>query len=274
MIRSRLNERLPESLKVGYVTLRLRFSPSFDRTRRLVQQHDEFFHRLFTSGAILLFALMVLMAFSLLARISLIPETGITTLAGSLWGVTPIGFSLTGLLIILTSIVAIIVPHEFGHVIASFVYGAEVEQVGIILLFGFLPVMAYVKNSRDNNGENPHAQLRIAAGGITMQGLLGLVLLPLVILLFGGIPTSGAVAGASYGVAAQLVTVMFYLNIEIAFLNAIPISLLDGGSAYRSLSRIVDQHITQTLEETGVYANMMMAKRAALIFGFAAVFIS
>lgn len=264
-MRSQLNNRLPKSVKVGYITVRIRFSPSFTRTRRLVRQHQDFLHRLFTAGSGMLFFLMGLMGLTLLTQFGLLPATDFTTLAGTIWGVSPVQFSLAGVLILLGAVMVIIIPHEMGHVIASFVYGAEVEQVGIILLFGFLPVIAYVRNSEEYREQRPHAQLRVSAGGITMQMLLALLLLPPVLFVFGGIPTPETVSTFSYTTATLFITVLFYLNIELAFLNAIPFDILDGGSAYNALASITDEYVTGTPAATSIYRGFMTVKNAALL---------
>jgi len=68
---------------------------------------------------------------------------------------------------ILFALVVTMFVHEFGHAVVGESHGFEVEDWGIILLFGFIPFGAFVRSDVDRVAEAPvRDRLRYYSGGV------------------------------------------------------------------------------------------------------------
>jgi Zn-dependent protease len=141
--------------------------------------------------------------------------------------------------LIIGSIIAALVIHEFAHAVAARTYGVSIKESGVILLFYFFPAGAYVLPGDDFDDANTIDATRILSAGI----LANLVLVAGSILYFSFGDTSIATAYMYYfGILPnvpmtavelswldKVVWWTLFMNVNLALTNALPIYGLDGG---------------------------------------------
>lgn len=131
--------------------------------------------------------------------------------------------------------------HELGHAIASLNEGIDVEELGLVFFFG-VPLGAYVKPSPELDDLPLVPFARVLSAGvmnnfaISVLCYLYFVFHPLGVgtvfaSYFGQILGLGldVPAVSSLGAATKLMFWMFFLNINLAITNALPVAILDGG---------------------------------------------
>jgi Zn-dependent protease len=149
--------------------------------------------------------------------------------------------------VVLGLLVATVV-HEGGHAISLRVDDLPIDELGVALLFGVLPLAAYVKPAEAVDDAPARARLRLFAAGVannvavTLLVLLGFLVVGLgtivdaYLVYFGWLytvaapPTAADVAGL--GVAVNTLFWVGFLNANLALFNALPIWPLDGGKVF------------------------------------------
>lgn len=150
--------------------------------------------------------------------------------------------------VVLGLLVATVV-HEAGHAISLRVDGLEIDELGVALLFGVVPLAAYVKPTEAVDYAHASVRLRLFAAGVannvavTLLALLGFLVVGLdavadaYLVYFGWLYTTAAPPTAadvaSLGVAVNALFWVGFLNANLALFNALPIWPLDGGKVFR-----------------------------------------
>jgi membrane-associated protease RseP (regulator of RpoE activity) len=145
--------------------------------------------------------------------------------------------------------------HELGHAVACRREGVRVEEWGVALLLGVIPVAGYVLPDEDGiERASVRTRLRVFSVGVFNNVLvaavaLGALLTPLTAdpvavyveyfgwALTGATPPSAA-SIAALGPVSNLLFWTAFLSANVALINALPIGILDGG---RVLKLLVDR---------------------------------
>lgn len=129
--------------------------------------------------------------------------------------------------------------HETAHAILAYREGYTVNEWGVVLLLGVIPVGAYVKIPFDQLNDGPAmASLRTLGAGVLSNHILFLVTLAAAAI--AGIPLmDGAqyymqiLPNVTYSGDITLITSLVFwtafLNVNLAAINSLPIYGLDGG---------------------------------------------
>jgi membrane-associated protease RseP (regulator of RpoE activity) len=147
--------------------------------------------------------------------------------------------------------------HEGGHALACRAADITIDEWGLALLAGIVPLAGYVLPTEELDSAVIRTQLRVFAIGVfhnllVTAGALGILLTPLTaspraafVEYFGWAvlgtapPTAGSVA--ALGVLTNLCFWLAFLNANFAILNAMPVAVLDGGRVLSlSLERLND----------------------------------
>lgn len=146
------------------------------------------------------------------------------------------------------------VIHELGHAIACRREGIRIEEWGVVLLFGIVPVAGYVLPDEDQlDGAPDRTRMRVFSAGVFDNAILAAVTGVALLLPFtaapqtaymtyfgwaitgGAPPTAGAIA--SLGVVSNLLFWTAFLSANVALMNALPVGILDGGRVFDLVSR-------------------------------------
>lgn len=135
--------------------------------------------------------------------------------------------------------------HEFAHAIMGFRENYTVNEWGMILLFGFIPIGAYVDIPSDEikNGYI-WSSIRILSAGILANYILIIVMTLFVIILdislingfmyyFGILPNVPSIESITF--IESFSFWILFLNINLVIVNSLPIYGIDGGSIYEIL---------------------------------------
>jgi len=170
--------------------------------------------------------------------------------------------------VVLALLVATVV-HEGGHALACRAAGVDIEEWGIALLLGFIPLAGYVLPADELDDASLRARLRVYAVGVFHNLLVtavtvGVLLLPVTatpraafVEYFGWAvvgqapPTAATVA--QLGVLTNTAFWLALLNVNFGLLNALPVSVLDGGRV-----------LSLTLQRGGELAGYPVSERARL----------
>lgn len=150
--------------------------------------------------------------------------------------------------------------HEFAHGLLGFREGYTVNEWGIILLLGIIPIGAYVDIPMEEIEEGKlWSSLRILSAGILANYIACIIMIVIVMLLNISL-TNGFLY--YFGILPQIPTVesitfiesfsfwMVFINFNLAFVNSLPIYALDGGS----IAEIsYDKYISTISTKTFVY---------------------
>ncbi|WP_241430177.1 site-2 protease family protein [Halovivax asiaticus] len=145
-------------------------------------------------------------------------------------------------------IVALVVAtgvHEFGHAIACRREAIPVRESGIALLFGVIPLAAYVLPGEALDDAPRRSKLRVFAAGVANNVLVAVLALAALFAPVTGSPTDAfmqyfgwAVSGgapptagsiAALGAGTNLAFWTALLSANVGLMNALPVSILDGG---------------------------------------------
>ncbi|MFC4407046.1 site-2 protease family protein [Haloarchaeobius iranensis] len=247
------NERLPESLKVGFLTLyafTTRGEPLVDRVAERGpwrRWHD------LGVGVLVACGLGAVGAVGWVAVVALTTDVESTAAndpnnmvaipgVNEFMPLAAAGYVVLGLL------VATLV-HEGGHAISLRVDDLPIDEMGVALLFGVLPLAAYVKPTAAVEDAPARARLRLFAAGVannvavTLLVLLGFVvvgpdtIVDAYLVYFGWLYTPAAPPTAAdvatLGVVGNTLFWVGFLNANLALFNALPIWPLDGGKVFR-----------------------------------------
>lgn len=150
--------------------------------------------------------------------------------------------------VVLGLLVATVV-HEGGHAISLRVDDLPIDELGVALLFGVVPLAAYVKPTEAVDDAPARARLRLFAAGVannvavTVLVVLGFLVVGLdtvadaYLVYFGWLYTAAAPPTAtdvaSLGVVVNTLFWVGFMNANLALFNALPIWPLDGGKVFR-----------------------------------------
>lgn len=134
--------------------------------------------------------------------------------------------------------------HELAHAVAMFAEDVEVKELGVATLL-IIPIAAYVMPVDDDFEELPsRSQARILSAGVTANIGVAVLISILFLFPFTGSPITAffayfsSVFGTGVDVAVPissisvLTNVLFwtwFFNINLAFVNVLPVHTLDGG---------------------------------------------
>lgn len=135
--------------------------------------------------------------------------------------------------------------HEFGHAIAAYDEDLEVTEMGLILFFG-LPLGAYVKPTEELHSAPTGAFTRVMAAGIMNNVALTVVGYGLLaassatmetayLAYFG--PLLGVTTDATLSQFAAFGFWLFFINLNLVLVNALPIPGLDGGHIFKRFAQ-------------------------------------
>jgi len=255
VVEDRTNARLPPSLKIGLGVL---YWFSTRTSKRFDAVADQPAVRRWSDLAILtLFvlqvgtlALVTVAAGNALGREPTALNDPVNTIA--IPGVNEFMPLASTPYVVLALVVATVV-HEGGHALACRAEGVPVEEWGVALLFGVVPLAGYVLPDDELDDAGTRTRMRVFAVGVlhnlVVTVLAGAVLISSLtaspteafLTYFGWAATGGqAPTAASVTALGPLTNACFWLvllNANVGLLNALPIGPLDGG---RVLSEAID----------------------------------
>ncbi|WP_435175158.1 site-2 protease family protein [Halorussus sp. AFM4] len=247
-VEARLNRALPGPVKVGFLTLYL-FSTATPERLDAAADHRAW-DRWTDAGVAALLALqvggMALLAVAAwraatLTRATALNDPANTVAVPGLNDFMPVAAAPY----VVAGLVVATVVHEAGHAAACRRADVEIEEWGVALLLGVLPVAAYVLPAAAIDRAPVRAKMRLYAVGVfhnlvVAVAALAVLFSPLAAgpreaymtyfgwALVGGAPPTAATVGA-LGVATNLCFWLALLNANFALLNALPVSIFDGG---------------------------------------------
>ena len=247
---ARLNEALPGPLKVGFLTLYLFSTTTADRLDAAASHPA--WDRWTDAGVVALFALQVGgMALISFAARSALGRTRATALNDPVNAVAVPGLNdfmpLAAAPYVVVGLVVATVVHEVGHAVACLRADVEVEEWGVALLLGVVPLAAYVLPDEAIDDAPVRDRLRMYAVGVFHNLLVAIAALAVLYsplaaspgeayltyfgwALVGGTPPTAATVGA-LGALTNCCFWLALLNANFAVLNALPVSAFDGGRA-------------------------------------------
>lgn len=260
-VRAAINDRLPSWLEVGRVTVGVKTTDT-DRIMDRVRPFWPSSAHVYSLGVVstILLGLLMLALFAGMSYVVLSGKVEPNTrmhdpvnwiLAPGLNDFLPL--AATGFILAAVAVAATV--HEISHAVAAEQEGVEPNEFGVMLLFGVIPLGAYVTiGSEDDDMADvfkrlPYrAQMRVFAAGILANlvvTLLGLAAFAVVGASFGAVthayygppgdftPATNA-AVASVGLLANFLFWLVFLNLNLALVNALPVYGLDGGHIFRA----------------------------------------
>lgn len=244
----RANEALPNHAKVGFLTLYLFSTADSDRLDAVADRPG--WDRWTDAAIVALLALQIGgMALISAAAWRAVRQTEATALNDPANAVAVPGVNefmpVAAAPYVVAALVVATVVHEGGHAVACRRANVGVEEWGLALLFGVLPVAAYVLPSEAIETASVRTKMRMYAVGVfhnlAVVAVAGAILAssptasPLDAYmtyfgwaLTGGSPPTAATVGA-LGVLTNLSFWLALLNANFALLNALPVSIFDGG---------------------------------------------
>lgn len=277
----RANEALPNHARVGFLTLYLFSTADSDRLDAVADRPG--WDR-WTDAAI--GALLVLqiggMALISAAAWRAVRQTEATALNDPANAVAVPGVNdfmpVAAAPYVVAALVVATVVHEGGHAVACRRANVGVEEWGLALLFGVLPVAAYVLPSEAIETASVRTKMRMYAVGVfhnlAVVAVAGAILAsPLTAspldaymtyfgwALTGGSPPTVAAVGA-LGALTNCCFWLALLNANFALLNALPVSIFDGG-------RVLALVLRDSFERLGLPASP--AVESAVVNGASAV---
>ncbi|WP_262174898.1 site-2 protease family protein [Haloarcula laminariae] len=176
--------------------------------------------------------------------------------------------------IVLGLVVATVV-HEGGHALACRAEGVPVEEWGVALLGGVVPLAGYVLPDDALDEAGARTRMRVFAVGVqhnlVVTVLAGAVLLSSLtaspaeafLTYFGWAATGGAApTAAAVAALGPLTNACFWLvllNANVGLLNALPIGPLDGGRVLAESIDAAGDRVPPWLKRTAMYATSGIA---------------
>ena len=259
-IETGVNERLPGPLKIGALTLYWYSTRSSIHLDRLADRPG---WRRWNDAAVATLAAVQVAAIALIAvaAIQALGQQRATALNDPVNTVAIPGLNafmpLSATPYIVLALVVATVVHEGGHAVACRAADVSVEEWGVALLFGIVPLAGYVLPGEDLDAASLRAQLRVYSIGV-FHNLWAAVLALAVLLLpvtaaprtafvayfgwavVGGTPPTAATV-TQLGVLTHTAFWLALLNANFGLLNALPISALDGGRVLSLLLTHLDR---------------------------------
>ncbi len=247
-VESAVNDRLPDPLKLGFCTL-------YVHSTRDVAPFDRIAgHRWWTrwtdlSVGVLLALQVTGVAVVAVAAVRALGQTHATALNDPVNTVAVPGLNafmpLASTPYVVAALVVATVVHEAGHAVACRAEDLPVAEYGVALLLGVVPLAGYVLPGDELDDAPVRSRMRVYAVGVFHNLLVaaaafGLLLTPLTaspteafVAYFGWAAVGGsaptAATVASLGVLTNLAFWLALLNVNFGLLNALPVSVLDGG---------------------------------------------
>lgn len=243
-----VNGRLPGPLKVGFLTLYV-YSTRQSAPVERVAAHRWWRRWTDLSIGVLLALQAVGLAVVALAAVQALGQTGTTALNDPANTVAIPGFNdfmpLASTPYVVAGLVVATVVHEAGHAIACRAEDLPVEEWGVALLLGVVPLAGYVLPGDELDDAPIQSRMRVYAVGAFHNLLVAIAAYAVLLSPLTATPTEAFVAyfgwaavGGSAPTAATvaglgaLTNVAFWLallNVNFGLLNALPVSVLDGG---------------------------------------------
>lgn len=154
---------------------------------------------------------------------------------------------------VIAALVVATAVHEVAHAVAFRRAGVRLQEWGVVLLAGVVPIAGYALPGEEIEFAPARSRTRIYSAGVLANLVLAVVsfaglLLPSTAspvaayltyfgwgLTGGAPPTASAVA--SLGVVSNLLFWSAFLNVNLAVTNALPIGILDGGRVLKVVLR-------------------------------------
>ncbi|OIB55555.1 site-2 protease family protein [Natrialba sp. SSL1] len=255
-LEERINERLPRQVKIGAGVLYLHRSGGSERLDALAERpgwdrwHD-------CSIGLLLACQVAVLGLVLTGAWLALQQSAPTALNAPVNTIAIPGTNafmpLAAAPSVIAALVIATVAHEFGHAIACRREEIPLQETGIALLFGVVPLAAYVLPGEKLDTASRRSRLRVFAAGVANNLVVAAVALAVLLapatgtamdaymLYFGWAVTGGVPPTAESIAALGLVTNLAFwtalLSANFGLLNALPVTLLDGG---RVLSLVLE----------------------------------
>ena len=262
--RDAVNGRLPPGLRVGVVTLYWYSTRSSEWLDRLAARPS---WRRWTdlSVVVLLVVQVAGLLFVGFAAVQALGQESATALNDPANTVAIPGVNafmpLASAPYVVAALLVATVVHEGGHAVACRAARVPVREWGLALLFGVVPLAGYVMPGEELDAASLRDRLRVYAIGVFHNLLVAGVALAV---LFSGLTATPRAAFVEYfgwtvvgeapptaatvadlGVLTNLAFWLALLNANFGLLNALPVSVLDGG-------RVLSLTIERLSDVTGV----------------------
>ena len=259
MVLDRVNERLPSGVRLGYGTLYLYLEGRPSAVERIASwRHIDHWHDLGIVSFVLSMGLALVTLLAVGANmIRAQPEPTPAQEPVNLLAIPGVNdfLPLSAAVYIVIALLIGAIAHEFAHAVAMRAEDVRIEEFGIGCLF-LVPMAAYVKPD-DEAFENAsvRSRTRILAAGAYANLWVFLVTSLLFFFPWVGSPIDafvvyfGAIYGqpfptaetvASLGVATNLLFWTWFFNLNLAFVNVLPVAFLDGGRVVGMVGELVD----------------------------------
>lgn len=271
MIREKLNSITPDYVTIGFGTAYIHTDRGLQYMDRLAQwKHitrvTDFGVFLFIPSMIVAFATLIAISISVVQSP---PEPTAAQDPVNLLAIPGVNefLPLEATLYILLALFIAAGAHELAHGVAMRAENVTVDEVGIVLLLG-IPIAAYVMPDDDEFEQTwVRGKARILSAGI-FANLLVFAITTLLFLLpgtgspidafmayFGGVlgedlPTVSDVE--SLGIITNALFWTWFFNINLAFVNVLPVVTLDGSRVAALVTDYISVPIPESLQEHAV----------------------
>lgn len=266
MIREKLNNALPSSVTIGYVTIYIHTDRGLKYLDSLAEW--EYIDRFHDVG-VLTFILSMIASLGILASIVVSvlqapPEPTAAQEPVNLLAIPGVNdfLPLSATVYLLIALFIAAAAHEVAHGIAMRAEDVTVEEVGVALLVVF-PIAAYVMpEDEEFTSVTTRGKARILCAGV-FANLLVFVITSLLFLLPGtGSPIDafmtyfGAALGgelpqpgdvAALGAITNTLFWTWFFNLNLAFVNVLPVIFLDGGRVAGLLGELIELPVTESI---------------------------
>lgn len=243
-----VNDRLPPGVRVGALTLYWYSTRTSARVDRVARRP---LWRRWTDLAVVVLLACQVAAIAVvgLAAVQAVGQERATALNDPANTVAVPGLNafmpLASTPYVVAALLVATVVHEGGHALACRAAAVDIREWGLALLFGVVPLAGYVLPTDELDAAPLRARLRVYAVGVFHNLLVtavaaGLLWSPVTAtpraafveyfgwaVVGGGPPTAATVA--RLGTLTNLAFWLTLLNANFGLLNALPVSVLDGG---------------------------------------------
>lgn len=266
MIRDRLSAVLPEQVRVGFGTLYIHTDRGIDYIDRVSEWRytDEV-----SDFGVLTFILtsilsVVVLAFTAVTTVQSTPEPGPAQDPVNLLAIPGVNdfLPVAATAYIILALVIATGAHELAHGITMRAADVTIEEVGIATIL-VIPMAAYVlPDEEEFDNASVRSRARILSAGV-FANLIVFAVTSLLFLLPGsgspivaysayfGAVFNGSIPAAetvsSLGVVTNVLFWTWFFNVNLAFVNALPVMLLDGGRVAGLLSEVLPEKMGQSV---------------------------
>lgn len=259
--RASLNNRLPDGVKIGFGTVYLFTEQGLGFIDRLAEH--KIWDRWHDAGILSMFISMIAFLAFLAVSVGLIlitdPPASSSAEAQNLLAIPGLNeyipWSQAGVFAI--SLFIAMIVHEGGHALAARRAGVNIEEWGIILFLGVIPIGAYVLPDEVQLEEQSTRQFsRVMSAGIMNNYALTLLTMAYFIFL----PSTpgmlevfamhiqvlnGATEFFALSTFTTLVYWVWFINFNLGIVNTLPIAILDGG---RIVGKIFERRVKGSVQ--------------------------